>query len=294
MSNDGAAGAAGWQGHGAGAPEDGGVPPELARASGWRRGLAWAVDFSLVIALAVLLGFFTFNRISAMLTDAPGLAETGVWKVITSDGDLAGAGQALGESLWNRSLRAVQQGFVLLFLGTFLYQFLALAFAGTTLGKALLGLRVVPAAAGAGSRRPARRSAAVRAAVTSVADVGLLALACCLLVAGAFLLAGFVVVLAVVVFLVNGIPAAVGARRSLADRLAGTEVSGGLLQATARRTAHFTAHYTAQSGRAARQAAQRVAEADRTRAAMARGRRLIPGRRPAEPPLDGASQVDAP
>ncbi|WP_265590247.1 RDD family protein [Streptomyces profundus] len=315
MRTAGAAGAADAMGHGADAPGHGAVgpgfgavgpgfggqPPALARASGWRRGLAWVVDFSLVITLAVLLGFLTFNRVSAMLTDAPGLAETGVWKVVTSGGDLAGAGQALGESLWNRSLRAVQQGFALLVLGTFLYQFLALAFTGTTLGKALLGLRVVPATAdgaaadgAAAPSRPARRSAAVRAGVTSIADVGLLALACCLLVGGAFLLAGFVVVLAVVAFLANGIPAALGARRSLADRLAGTAVSGGLMRATAQRTAHLTAHYTAQGGRAARQAAQRVAESERAQAAMAHGRRLIPRGRRERAPLDGANAGAAP
>ncbi|WP_245880353.1 RDD family protein [Streptomyces zhaozhouensis] len=258
----------------------------MTKAPGWRRVTAWLVDYALVVTVAVLLGFLTFHRISAMLGDVEGLAGTGVWKVVTSDGDLAEAGQALGESLWRRSIRAVQQGFALLVLATFLYQFLSLAFAGTTLGKALLGLRVSPAGGGGGvvgaagdAARPSRRAAAVRAAVTTVADVGLLSLACCLLLSGAFLASGAVLVLTVVVFLANATPALAGDRRSLADRCAGTRVDGGLLGATAA----ATARYTAQGGRAAWQAAQRVAESERARAAIGRGRRLLPGGRAAAP-----------
>ncbi|MDT0266835.1 RDD family protein [Streptomyces sp. DSM 44915] len=266
-----------------------------ARAPSWRRIVAWLVDFSLVLVVATLLGTFTFQRISAMLTDAPGLAETGVWKVVTSGGDLGDAGRALGESLWNRSVRAVQQGFGLLVLAVFLYQFLALAFAGTTLGKGLVGLRVAgareprPGTEAPGPWRPSRRQAAVRAAVTTVADTALLALACVLLMAGAFLAAGFVLVLAVVVYLANAIPALVGRRRSLADRFAGTRVHGGLLGATAA----ATARYTAQGGRAAWQAAQRVAESERTRAVIGRGRQLIPGGRPASAPADPPDPTSA-
>ncbi|KAB8170894.1 hypothetical protein FH609_001810 [Streptomyces sp. 3MP-14] len=274
---------------GAGAPVAAGAGQGagVARVPGWRRVSAWLVDYALVITVAVLLGILTFNRISAMLGDVEGLAGTGVWKVVTSDGDLAEAGQALGESLWRRSIRAVQQGFALLVLCTFLYQFLALAFAGTTLGKALLGLRVSAAGGAAGeARRPTRRAAAVRAAVTTVADVGLLSLACCLLLSGAFLAAGVVLVLTVVGYLANAIPALLGGRRSLADRFAGTRVHGGLLGTTAA----LTARYTAQGGRAAWQAAQRVAESERTRAVLGRGRQLLPqGRREgADPrPADG-------
>ncbi|WP_246108520.1 RDD family protein [Streptomyces sedi] len=253
----------------------------MTRAPGWRRVTAWLVDYALVITVAVLLGFLTFHRISAMLGDVDGLAGTGVWKVVTSDGDLAEAGQALGQSLWRRSIRAVQQGFALLVIATFLYQFLALAFAGTTLGKALLGLRVSPAGeagdAAGGAARPGRRAAAVRAAVTTVADVGLLSLACCLLLSGAFLASGVVLVLTVVVYLANATPALVGGRRSLADRCAGTRVRGGLIGATAA----VTARYTARGGRAAWQAAQRVADAERTRAVVGRGRQLLPGGRAA-------------
>ncbi|RMI39037.1 RDD family protein [Streptomyces triticirhizae] len=276
-------------GEGSGVAAGAGPGVDAARAPGWRRVSAWLVDYALVITVAVLLGILTFNRISAMLGDVEGLAGTGVWKVVTSDGDLAEAGQALGESLWRRSIRAVRQGFGLLVLCVFLYQFLALAFAGTTLGKALLGLRVSPVAGAAGEvRRPTRRAAAVRAAVTTVADVGLLSLACCLLLSGVFLAAGVVLVLTVVAYLANAIPALVGARRSLADRFAGTRVHGGLIGTTAA----LTARYTAQGGRAAWQAAQRVAESERTRAVLGRGRQLLPqGRRESAVPgpADGIS-----
>ncbi|MBL1065958.1 RDD family protein [Streptomyces sp. 7-21] len=208
------------------------------RPSSWRRGLAWLVDFSLVIAAAVLLGIVTFNRISGMVTDVPGLVETGVWEVVTSGGDIAGAGQEFGERLWNRAIRAVQQAFGALVILTFLYQWLALWLTGTTAGKALLNLRVVRRDDGAS--RLGRGRAAGRAAVTTAADVGVFSLACCLLLSGGFALSALVWLAAIVLFWANALPAVAGQGRSLADRAAGSAVTGGLLRAAATAAASGT------------------------------------------------------
>ncbi|MGP3967166.1 RDD family protein [Streptomyces sp. 6N223] len=216
--------------------QSGEAPTAARRPAAWRRGLAWLVDFSLVLAAAVGLGIFTFNRISAMVTDVPGLVEKGAWQVITSGGDLEGAGEDFGRAVWNDAIGAVQQGFALLVLATFLYQWLALAFTGTTLGKASLGLRVVARDGG----RLGRGRAARRAAVTTIADVGVFSLACCLLLSGGFALSAVVWLAAIALFWANALPSLVGPGRSLADRAAGGAVTGGLLRAAATATAAGT------------------------------------------------------
>jgi hypothetical protein len=66
----------------------------------------------------------------------------------------------------------------------------------------------------------------VRAAVTTAADVAVYAVACVLLIEGHFLLSVLVWAVAVLVFLVNALPVLFPGRRSLADRVAGTEVTG--------------------------------------------------------------------
>ncbi|WP_329570466.1 hypothetical protein [Kitasatospora sp. NBC_01266] len=233
---------------GPGLPSSGsvlGFPAPLTQRVGlFRRGLAWLVDFALVLGLATLLGVLTFHRIGAMLVNVPGLAGQGVWQLLKSRGDYVGAGEGLGLSLWHSAISDVRQGFVALVLLTFLYQFATLALAGRTLGKALFGLRVhgvlpaavsgavldavsgaLSAAAPGGLRRGLRRRpAAIRGAVTAVADIGCFAVACCVLAGGAFLVAAVLWALAVLVFWANALPALTGERRSVADRLAGTRV----------------------------------------------------------------------
>ncbi len=224
--------------------------PKARRPATWRRGLAWLVDFSLVVAAAVGLGIFTFHRISAMVTDVPGLVGTGTWELITSGGDPTGAGEDFGRSVWNDAIRAVQQAFGALVLATFLYQWLALAFTGTTLGKALLGFRVVTRGEDGGGRL-SRGRAARRAAVTTVADVGLFSLACCLLLSGGFAASAVVWLAAVALFWANALPSVVGPGRSLADRVAGSAVTGGVLRAAATATVNGTRAVIA-TGRAIR------------------------------------------
>lgn len=188
-----------------------------------RRSCAWLLDFAAVVGVATLLGWLTFNRISAQLTDVTSLAGTTAWEVITSDGDLVGAGQDAGESVWRSAVNAVWQAFAALVAFTFLYHFASLALMGRTLGQALTNLRVQRRHEGAG--RPGRGRWAARAAVLTMVDVGWYALACCLLVGGAFGLSVLCWVVAVAVFAVNVLLALVGSRRSLADRLTGTTVA---------------------------------------------------------------------
>ncbi|MDG9709850.1 RDD family protein [Streptomyces sp. DH10] len=182
-----------------------------------RRAVAWSVDFALVVALASALAVLTFHRVSALVTDVPELATRSGLELLTSRGDVLDASQDLGLKLWDKSVLYVEQAFGLLVLTVFLYQWACLALAGRTVGKGLAGLRVTP-------RLP--RRAALRAAVTTTADVAVYAVACVLLVEGQVVLSVLVWAVAVVLFLLNALPVLSPARRSLADRVAGTEVTG--------------------------------------------------------------------
>ncbi|MEU0387631.1 RDD family protein [Streptomyces chartreusis] len=182
-----------------------------------RRAVAWAVDFALVVALASALAVLTFHRISALVTDVPELATRSGLDLLTSRGDVLDASQDLGLSLWSKSVLYVEQAFGLLVLTVFLYQWVCLALAGRTIGKGLVGLKVTP-------RLP--RRAALRAAVTTAADVAVYAVACVLLVEGQVVLSVLVWAVAVVLFLLNALPVLFPGRRSLADRVAGTAVTG--------------------------------------------------------------------
>ncbi|WP_369196126.1 RDD family protein [Streptomyces djakartensis] len=184
-----------------------------------RRAVAWSVDFALVVALASALAALTFQRVSALVTDVPELAARGGWDLLTSRGDVVDASAGLGLSLWDRSVLYVEQAFGLLVLAVFLYQWACLSLAGRTVGKALTGLKVT-------GGLPGRVRAARRAAVTTVVDVAVYALACVLLIEGQLLLSVLVWAVAVVLFLLNALPVLSPGRRSLADRLAGTSVTG--------------------------------------------------------------------
>ncbi|MCL6675257.1 RDD family protein [Streptomyces panaciradicis] len=182
-----------------------------------RRAVAWFIDFSLVLALATGLAVLTFHRMAALVTDVPDLATHGGLDLLTSRGDVVGASEQLGLSLWNQAVLDVEEAFGALIAATFLYQWGCLALAGRTVGKGLLGLRIAPVRA---------RRAAVRAAVTTAADIAVYAVACVLLVEGYFVASVMVWALAVLVFLLNALPVLAPTRRSFADRVAGTTVTG--------------------------------------------------------------------
>ncbi|MEW2291501.1 RDD family protein [Streptomyces sp. NPDC006743] len=192
-----------------------------------RRAMAWSIDFALVVAAAAALAVLTFHRISLLVTDVPELATRGGLDLLGSRGDVIGSSEHLGLSLWNKAVLYVEQAFALLVLAAFVYQWACLALTGRTVGKALLGLKVAPLSPL--SRRA--RSAALRAAVTTAADVAVYAVACVLLIEGHFLLSVLVWALAVLLFLVNALPVLFPARRSLADRVARTAVTGLWLRA---------------------------------------------------------------
>jgi hypothetical protein len=182
-----------------------------------RRAVAWFIDFALVVAGASALAVLTFHRVSALVTDVPELAKRSGLDLLTSRGDVIAASADLGVSVWNTSVLYVEQALGLLILGTFLYHWAALAFTGRTIGKALLGLKVTPAVP---------RRAALRAAVTTMADVAVYAMACIMLFEGQFVLSMLVWAAAALVFAGNALPVLSPSRRSLADRLAGTAVAG--------------------------------------------------------------------
>ncbi|WP_406091397.1 RDD family protein [Streptomyces sp. NBC_01013] len=185
-----------------------------------RRIMAWLIDFVLVVAVAVLLGSFTFHRISALMTDTTELVGSSAWTVLTSGGHPLAATEQGWDHIWGSAVSAVQQAFVALVLITFAYHFTALVLTHRTVGKLLLGLRVSPTEPGVlGPRR-----AAIRAGVTTLADVGCFALACYVLISGSVALSVLCWMVAVTVFWANGVPALRGRRLSLADRLAGTTV----------------------------------------------------------------------
>ncbi|MFB7510488.1 RDD family protein [Streptomyces broussonetiae] len=182
-----------------------------------RRITAWFIDFALVIGAASLLAVLTFHRVTVLVTDVPSLAAKGGLELLTSRGDVVGASEHLGLSLWNSVVLDVEEAFGALVIATFLYQWGCLTLLGRTLGKGLLGLRVTPRLS---------RHALRRAAVTTAADVAVYALACMLLIEGHFLASLLVWAVATALFLINAVPVFLPGRRSLADRLAGTSVEG--------------------------------------------------------------------
>ncbi|MFI6055341.1 RDD family protein [Streptomyces violascens] len=192
-----------------------GAPDPLPRQNGIavaRRAAAWSVDFALVLVAAYAIGVHTVHQITDVWDNAPELGLSS-WQIITGDGSAIDKAGHVAASLWQQVVTAVIQGFLILACTTFLYHWSTLAFAGRTLGKAAVGLRITP-------RTPAR--AAARALVTTIADVGGFSFACCLLVSGHLVWSVFAWLGAVAFFWFNALSAYSG--RTVADRVAGTTV----------------------------------------------------------------------
>ncbi|MER6916910.1 RDD family protein [Streptomyces sp. NPDC000594] len=189
--------------------ETGGRPGNL------RRLLAWAVDFALVLLLAWALGHLAAARITEMVSQTTDLTSFSTWELLTGNGDTRDRVEELARTLWDRAATVVIQAFAVLAAATFLYHWAALALTGRTLGKALFGLRVTP-------RSPGRTAA--RAALTTVSDVAVFSLACCLLLLGEYGAALFAWAAAVAVFWLNALPGLSSSGRTLSDRIAGTQV----------------------------------------------------------------------
>lgn len=233
---------------------------EAGRPSAWRRLLAWFLDFAIVLAVAVLLGSFTFHRISGQVTGL-GVVGESVWRILGSHGNLPGTAEGVGASVWDTAVLDVEEAFGALVLFAFVYQFAALGWTRRTVGKALVGLRVVPN--GPEMSGPlGRRRAAVRALAAAVTDVACYAAACCLLLEGDFALSVLCWLIAVAIFWINALPTLFGTGRSLADRLAGTSVTGVQLFRTVAYAAADRSQAVWQGGR---QVAQQVVDRERVR-----------------------------
>ncbi len=120
-------------------------------------------------------------------------------------------------SLWDTSVLCVQQAFGLLDVTPFLYRWACRALAGRTVRKGLTGLWITPRVSG---------RAALRAAVSTAADVAVYAVARVLPVEGEVLLSMLVWAVAVALLLVNALSVPGPARRPLADRVAATSATG--------------------------------------------------------------------
>ncbi|MFF3264742.1 RDD family protein [Streptomyces sp. NPDC002932] len=230
----------------------------LAKPSAWRRFLAWFIDFAIVLAVAVLLGILTFDRISNRLTSVGAAGD--VWQVLRAGGHRSETAFAVASSTWETIVIYIAEGFAALVLFAFLYEFLALLWTRRTAGKAILGLRVVPNGSRIDDPLGWRRSA-TRALLTTTTNVGCYAVACCVLIGGEFVLAMLCWAVAVAAFCLNAWSTRLGVGRSVADRLAGTAVttvqwSQAVGYATDRGQAVW---------RGSRQAAQQLAEHERLR-----------------------------
>lgn len=238
-----------------------------------------------VLAFVAGVGLFTYTRLVDYISSQAALkvAATGVFELLGSQGDLAGVARATGQSVWNDAIGIVVQGFVALIVLQLLYQFAAVQFAGRTLGKGLLGLRV----RSADGAPPGIRHSLLRALVTTASESGLYSVACILLLLGQFLLSFVVWAAAVVLFLFNALPMLVGRRRTLADRIGGTAVE----RAAVLRTAAGMAQAAVESARRlGRRAARQDSPADAPFAPRPPAAAPQPGYAPPAPPQPPAAE----
>ncbi|MGH3240573.1 MAG: hypothetical protein ACRDNL_09335 [Spirillospora sp.] len=236
-----------------------------------RRFAAWGIDTGLLAGAAVLLSVMTWGRLNGILQDGLwGQVWSAVWGLLLSGGDVQGAAEDFGLSIWRTVVSDIQQALLLLVLIEFLHQFAGQAFAGRTAGKAVLDLRVENA-------RTAKSVALRRALTTTAGGTGLYCLAWILLLHGVFFLALLTWTLAVGVLVANSVPVLFGGRRrTLADVVAGTVV---VPASGYRRAAEYAAHGAGRAwagtrstgqaaGHAVRDQAARLNAEDRVRRAM--------------------------
>ena len=251
-------------GPGFGAPPASTAP--VGPASRARRLGAWGVDAALLLTVAVLLGMMTWGRLNNIVDGVWGQVLGATGGLLLSGGDVRRAAADFGMSIWRDVVTAITQALLLLVLIELLYRFAAERFAGRTLGKLVVDLRVA-------STGTARRRVFLRALVTTAGGTGLYAAAWILLLHGQFLFALLTWLAAVAVLLANGLPALAGARRrTLADRAGRTIVVpvGAYRRAAETAAQGAGAAWTGaqQAGRAVRDNAARIAQDDRMRRAL--------------------------
>lgn len=246
----------------------------------FRRLMAWGIDTALLWVVAVLLGMMTWGRLQSYVAeDLPQKALAATGGLLFSGGDVEKAATDFGAGVWGTFTSAVYQALALLVLVELLYQFVAQTWAGRTLGKAVMDIRVRAAATG-DARKPGKAGAFRRALVTTAGGTGLYCLAWVVLLEGMFFAAVLVWLFAVVVFVANSLPALFGGRRrTLADMLAGTAVvRAGVYQravAAAVQGAGRAWDGTQAAGRAVRDAArQNLGQSERAQQVQDMGKRL--------------------
>lgn len=100
-----------------------------------RRALAWGIDFTLMVLLAVGLGYLTYQRMVGPLSSVSAEVSSGAQQLVSSGFDIAGVASKTGPAVWGAIASLIIQGFVALVVIQFLYQFLAMAWTGRTLGR---------------------------------------------------------------------------------------------------------------------------------------------------------------
>jgi uncharacterized RDD family membrane protein YckC len=197
--------------------------PAAATAPLGRRLAAWAIDAVIVFCVFVGLSLLTYYRLSDLIGGVgTRLVTFGVWDLVSTQGDVPASAGRTGLHLWDVAVSYVVQGFALLVLAQFGYQFASMAWKGRTVGKAVLDVqvRVRP-----GDTRARKGQALRRAMLTTAAESGLYSLACIMLVTGRFFLAAALWTLAVALFVLNALPMLLGrGRRTLGDRVSNTVV----------------------------------------------------------------------
>ncbi len=187
---------------------------------GRRRLAAWLVDFGVVVVAAIMVISVTHARLAELLTTWPEYAQLGVTGLFSWRGDALDTGTAVGLQAWTDARQLAFEGLAALVAIVLIYQFGSLTLRRRTLGQLVLDLRV----SSSGSTGLGTGSAAVRAVVRTVLDIGIYACACGALLAGAPIVAFVLWLVAVFALILDLVVLTRPGRRSLADRLSGTVV----------------------------------------------------------------------
>lgn len=229
------------------------APPPPAPRPG-RRIAARAIDFALLALVFSVLATVTVQGIGDRFANVmPGRVISALTDVLFSGGDVGAAADELGDSAWRMVVSRVQTSIFILIGFHLVYETATNLWQGRTIGRMVLDLRL----AGRGRPRVGVGQALGRALVTVVCTGGLYGLAWIALLHGSFA-GGFMLwLLSLAALAVYVLLALVGrGRRSLGDRVAGTNV--------------VHAGVYAMAGRAARRAAQSGTAAAHTAAEAAR------------------------
>jgi len=193
-------------------------PSPYAGVTPGRRASAWAIDFGISLVVFGTLAYLSYLHIRRAI---PHLAIHAVQDIIVSRGDVIGAAM----NAWDEVVSYLYQVLLIFVVIQFGHQFAGLVWKGRTVGKAVLGIRVLPQSMVQARSLPTPGQAARRAAVTTFTESGLYALSLALLLSGAGPMAILVWLASIFAIAANGLTALMAPQhQSLSDRLAGTLV----------------------------------------------------------------------